>query len=389
MADTKPVKGYDFSAKKSNLVMRNLFDSSSKTSPMNRNILTLLLLLSSGPVLSQGSITDLTNITKLNPGIDSADYYLQKGLAEKQSGRRLESLKNFEKAARYDANSKVITTELASAYLDLHRYNQARVMYKKLVSLGDETAANYKQLMTLSFQLKQNDDVILFAGRLKQLDPSEKVSYYVGRVNYDMDNYGEAIKYLNEAAQEDPNNAEVPYMIAHSYADMMNYKLAVPYFKKAIEMEPTKSYWIYELGLICYAMNNDQDALRYILQAGEKGLNKDNDYLENLGIAYLNAGNLDEGVGMLGEILKRKPSDMNILNMIAEAYYYRGKYKLAIDYWDRILYYDKSNASALYMIGMSYQKNGERNKGIQLCDRAIEMDPNLAPYKQKKMMAGL
>ncbi len=113
-------------------------------------------------------------------------------------------MKNFEKAARYDANSKAITTELASAYLDLRRYNQARESYKKLIELGDASSANYKQVMTLSFQLKQNEDVLLYADKLKKADPSEKVSFYIGKVHYDMDNYGEAIKFLNEAAKEEP-----------------------------------------------------------------------------------------------------------------------------------------------------------------------------------------
>ena len=178
-------------------------------------------------------------------------------------------------------------------------------------------------------------------------------------------------------------------MIAHSYADMMNYKQAIPYFQKAIELNPAQNYWVYELGLICYAMHDDKNALKYILEAGAKGYKRDNDYLENLGIAYLNVGNLDEGVAILGEILKRKPSDLNILNMVAEAYYYKGKYQLAIDYWDQVMYYDKNNASALYMIGMSYQKKGEKEKGQLLCDKAIELDPALASLKQKKQMAGL
>jgi tetratricopeptide (TPR) repeat protein len=333
-----------------------------------------------------------SSFNKVNIGVDSADYFLQKGLVEKQNGRRLESLKNFEKAAKYDGRSKAITTELASAYLDLHRYTQARESFKKLVELGDNTAATYKQLMTLSFQLKQNDDVLVYADKLKTADPSEKVLYYVGCVHYDKDNYGEAIKYLNGAEKEDPANPEIPYLIAHSYSDMMNFKLAVPYFQKAIALKPTEAYWVYELGLICYAMNADKDALKYILEAGEKGYKRDNDYLENLGIAYLNVGNLEEGVNILNEILKRKPSDMNILNMVAEAYYYKGKYDPAIEYWDKVLEYDKTNASALYMIGMSYQKKGgkeNKDKGIALCDRAIDLDPSLASYKQKKMMAGL
>lgn len=368
------------------LVIRNPFDYSPKFIPMIRRILSICLIFCTSAVFSQTS----SNAVKID--VDSADYFLQKGLQEKENGRRMESLKNFEKAAHYNDNSKEITSELANVYYDLRRYNQSREMYKKLVDLGDESAANYKKIMDLSFQLKQHDDVLLYANKLKNADASAKVSYYIGRVNYDIDNYGEAIKYLNQAAKEEPENAEIPYLIAHSYSDMMNYKLAIPFFKKAIELDATKSYWIYELGLICYAMHNDKDALKYILEAGEKGYKRDNDYLENLGIAYLNVGNLNEGVNILNEILKKRPSDMNILNMVAEAYYYKGKYKEAMDYWDKILEYDKESASSLYMIGMCYQKIGgseNKQKGIQLCDKAIEMDPGLAAYKQKKMMAGM
>ncbi|MBK8312076.1 MAG: tetratricopeptide repeat protein [Chitinophagaceae bacterium] len=355
---------------------------------MTRYLLSLGLMLMTSLAYSQTSLATIESL----PKVDSADYFLQKGLVEKQNGRRLESLKNFEKAIRYDENSLAINTELAQAYLDLRRYALARETFLKLVRMGDETAANFKQILTLSFQLKQKDDVLLYANKLKKADPSEKVAYYIGRIHYENDNYGEAIKYLNEAIKEDPTNADAPYMIAHSYSDMMNYKLAVPYFKQAIELKPNESYWIYELSLIFYAMNNDKDALKYMLEAGEKGLKRDNDYLENLAIAYLNIGNLDEGVAMLDEILKRKPSDLNILNMVAEAYYYKGKFDKAIEYWDKVLEYDKENFSSLYMIGMDYQKKGGKEnaeKGIKLCDIAIQKDPSLARLKQKKSMPGM
>jgi tetratricopeptide (TPR) repeat protein len=349
---------------------------------MIRKILSVCLLLTTTLAYSQTSTSQL-HIP------DSAGYFLQKGLQEKQKGRRMESLKNFEKALKYDENNKAVITELAAAYLDLRRYTFARDNFKKLVELGDGTAANYKQLVTLSFQLKKYDDVLLYAAKLKQLDPSEKISYYIGRSQYEQDNYGEAIKTLNQAAKEDPTNAEIPYMIAHSYADMMNYKQAISYFQKAVELDPKQAYWTYEMGLICYAMHDDKNALKYILEAGEKGYKRDNDYLENLGIAYLNTGNLDQGVAILGEILKKKPSDLNILNMVAEAYYYKGKYQQAIDYWDQVMYYDNNNASALYMIGMCYQKKGDKEKGQHLCDKAIELDPSLGSLKQKKQIAGL
>ena len=345
----------------------------------------ILLLFACSPLLalSQTQVIPASNITT-----DSASYFLQKGLQEKEKGRRMESLKNFEKAIKYDANNKAILSELASANMDLRRYNAAIDNYKQLVQLGDASADTYRQLLNLSFNFKKYDDVILYADKLKKADPSAKVNYYLGKVNYEQGNYGDAIKQLEAAAKEDPANGEIPYMIGHSYADMMNYKQCIPYLLKATELDTSKNYWIYELGMIYYAQNDDKNALKYILLAGDKGYRKDMDYLQNLSLAYLNVGRFDEGIAVLTDILKKRPSDLNILDIVAEAYYNKGKYQQAIDYWDQILVYDKTNAAALYMIGMSYQKKGEKAKGTQLCDKAIEMDPSLASLKQKKDLGG-
>ena len=320
---------------------------------------------------------------------DSAKYFLNIGLAEKQKGRRMESLKNFEKAFKYDSTNKAVLNEMASAYLDVRKYYQAKETYKRLISVGEATPANYKQLLQLSFNLKAYDDALLYAGALKKADPSEKVNYYLGKINYERENYGDALKYLNEAAKDDPQNAEIPYMIGRSYADMLNYKSAIPYYQKAVELDGTKYGWIYELGLICYAQNDNKNALKYIKEAGDKGYPKDNGYLQNLGIAYIDAGNFNDGIGLLTDLLKKRPSDFNLLDVVAEAYYDNKKYDDAMNYWDTLLGYDKTNASALYMIGMCYLKKGEKAKGEQLCDKAIEMDPTLAMYKQKRQMPGL
>src|SRR5574339_687964 len=258
---------------------------------------------------------------------DSADFFYQKALAEKQAGRKLEVWKNLDKAYKYNPNNKVIVSELADVLMSLNKYAQAREMYQKLEQMGDNSPALYKQLLNLSFNTKRFDDAILYADKIKKADPNEKVGYYLGKIYYDRDDYGEAIKYLQAAEKEDAKNAEIPYLIARSYADMMNYKHSIPYFDKAIALAPDKSNWIYELGLIYYAMNADKESLKYILLAGERGYKKDNDYMENLGVAYLNAGKLNEGMVILKEILVKKPSDLNILNMVAEAYYYSGKYQ--------------------------------------------------------------
>ena len=320
---------------------------------------------------------------------DSANFFLQKGLEEKTKGRRMESLKHFEKAYNYNKTDKQIVSELASAYVDLRRYGQAREKYQQLEQMGTTSVDVYKQIMLLSFNMRMFEDAIKYANALKKLDASEKVNYYLGKANYEREYYGDAIKFLDAAAKEDPNNAEIPYMIAKAYADMMNYKQAVGYFQKAIALKPDQGYWIYEMALMYYGMHDDQNALKYMLEAPEKGLKRDNEYLENLGIAYLNVGKFKEGLAILKEMLQRRPSDVNLLNMIAEALYDAKQYDDAIDHWDQLLALDKTNASALYMIGLSYQKKGDKQKGMALCDKAIEMDPSLAKNKQKVQMPGM
>src|SRR5688572_7178570 len=109
---------------------------------------------------------------------DSASLFLQKGLEEKTKGRRMESLKHFEKAYNYNKADKQILTELAAANMDLRRYFQARDNYKQLEQLGGTSAATYKQIMQLSFNMRQFDDAIKYANLLKKTDPSEKVAYY-------------------------------------------------------------------------------------------------------------------------------------------------------------------------------------------------------------------
>ena len=52
----------------------------------------------------------------------------------------MESLKNFEKSFKYDSSNKVLLGELASAYMDLRKYYQAKETYKKLVNLGETSA---------------------------------------------------------------------------------------------------------------------------------------------------------------------------------------------------------------------------------------------------------
>jgi len=319
---------------------------------------------------------------------DSSDYYLKKGIDEKTKGRLMESYKAFDKAYNFNKNNEQVVAELAKTLFDLRRYAQAKEKYLQLESMGNRSVNTYNQLLTLSYTARQYSDIIKYAQLVKKTDASAKTAFYIAKAHYDQENYGDAIKFFSIASGEDPTNKEVPYLVARSYADMNNFRMAIPFFEEALALDPNNARMTYELALMYYALPDDKKSLEYILLAAERGLKRDNEYLENLAVALLNNKQTDKGLTILTEALQRRPSDLSLLNMVAEANYEAKRYDDAIKYWNQALSYDKQNAAALYMIGMSYQKKGDKQKGIALCDKAIEMDPSLAKNRQKMEMPG-
>src|ERR1043165_7180821 len=79
---------------------------------------------------------------------DSSNFYLQKGLDEKAKGRKMEVVKDLEKAYNFNKNNQQVVTELANAYVDIRMLAKAREKFIQAESLGDHSAATYKQLMT-------------------------------------------------------------------------------------------------------------------------------------------------------------------------------------------------------------------------------------------------
>jgi tetratricopeptide (TPR) repeat protein len=319
---------------------------------------------------------------------DSSVFYLQKGLDEKTKGRKMEVVKQLEKAYSYNKNNLQVVSELANAYMEVRLYAKAKEKFTQAEGLGDNSAHTYKQLLSLAFNMRQWDEAIRYAQLLKKADASEKVNYYLGKAYYEQEDLGKAIQFLEMAAKEDPTSGAIPHTLATSYTNMQNFKLAIPHFQKAISLEPTNNRWIYEMALVYYSMNDNANALKYMLEAGEKGYRKDNEYTQNLATAYMNAGKFNEGLEVMKQVLEKRPTDLGLLDMIAEACYNAGKFDEAITYYNKMLTIDEKKADALYMMGMAYQKKGNDQNGRALCDKAIAMDPSLSSLKTEKKMPG-
>lgn len=319
---------------------------------------------------------------------DSSSLFYKRGLEEKSARRYREAEKNFARAHELSPGNFDYVVELADALVEQRRYAEAREKFVKADAIQANDPRVIEQLATLSYNMRKYEEAISYAKKKQQLKIGKDNNLLIARSYYELENYGETVRYCEYAYKEDSKNAETPYLAGRAYMDMHNYKKAAGCFDQALALDSSNATWMYEAGLVWYAVPDDKKALYWIEKAGEKGYKKTNDYMENLASAYLNAGQLEKGIGILKDILKNKPEDQEVLYSIADAYYKVKKYDEAIEYWDKALAINKQNANALYMIGMSYQKKGETDKGRQICDRAIQMDPSLAKLKEERKMPG-
>ena len=331
-------------------------------------------------VLSIGIFT-----SAFSQSADSAVHYFNKGVEEKNARRYMVAYQQLQKAVQYKPDVAEYQKEAGLVALELRKYDQARIHFEQVYRLKNDDAEALKQLAKLNFNMRRYPQAIEYAEKMKQKN-IDGYNFILGKSHYEQENYGEAYKYLQAAAKEDPKNAEIPYLIGRSFVDMSNYKVAVQFFDQAIALDSTKANWIYETGLTYFAIPNAKKAIEYFERAIANGYKATNDVLENLSTAYIQAGLPQRGIDLMKKLLEKKPADMALLWNLANANYKTGKYDEAIEYWDRMLYYDKENAKPLYMIGICYLKKGDKAKGEQLCDKAIQMDPSLQALKQKKEM---
>jgi len=312
---------------------------------------------------------------------DSSQYFLKKGDEEK-AGRRFRSAEiSYLSGLRFQPGNKTLMTQLADTYREQFKYNEARDLYLKLAKENAADPVILSNLMTISFNMHKWEDAIQYAQRSIN-DPAAE--YIIGRSQYELENYGEAVNHLNQAEKTQPVNAAVPYYLGRAYMEQSNYKLSAAALERAIQVDTSKANWVYETGLAFYAIPDYQKSLQYILLAGTRGYPRSNDYLENLANVFVRTNQHPEAIKIFKEVLLKKPSDQELLFQLAQSYYATKQYDEAIASWNKILTADASNADAMYMMGLSYQKKGDMAKGSQLCEQAIKIKPSLKNFRQEK-----
>jgi tetratricopeptide (TPR) repeat protein len=315
--------------------------------------------------------------------IDSADFYVQQGLREFDSGRFSVAAKNYEKAIQIKPGYTEAYYQSGKVNLKMNRIYQANENFQKAYSLSPGNEEVIKELTYLAFNNHQYQKAIDFCLKCKKCGDADRI---LGISFYYLEDYAKSTNYLEKFVSINDKDAEAAYVLGRSYLELENEKQAINQFKNAIALDPKKNKWMNELGLIYYNQEDYKNALLYFNMASENGFNKTNDFYENYGFAQIYTGDSKNGIETLEKILERKPNNTELLRNMAHALYSVKDYQSSLSYFERLLKINEKDASALFMAGMIFQKTGEKEKGQKICDKAIELDPSLARNRQKKEM---
>ena len=312
---------------------------------------------------------------------DSAKFYYQKAIIEKDAKRYLVASALFEKAINFDSKYKAAYLEEGYVNLAMRKTDAAKGYFTKLYELDTTNITAIKELTVLYYDYHQYQKAIEFASKCVGCDNAERI---IAMSSYEQDDYATAVNGLLKVTAKDSTDAEAFYTIGRAYIDMEEYDKAVPYYAKAVTLDTTKNVWLYQFGLLYYTLNDFKHAKIFFCKSAQNGYPVSNDFNENLGYAYIYTGEFENGEKLLLAIAAKKPGNKDIFRDIAEAYYQQKNYDRSLSFCQKLLEMDANDGKALYQAGLCFLKKGQKEKGEAMCDQAIKMDPSLASLRQKQ-----
>ena len=96
------------------------------------------------------------------------------------------------------------------------------------------------------------------------------------------------------------------------------------------------------------------------------------------GVAFYDAGKLDEAVSALKNANRLKPNDPQTQYMLGMVYWKTKAYNDAVDSFKRAVRFKPDWAEAYFRLGLTYYVLGRKNQTNEVYKKLLELDPNLA-----------
>ncbi|WIH83374.1 tetratricopeptide repeat protein [Brachyspira pilosicoli] len=189
----------------------------------------------------------------------------------------------------------------------------------------------------------------------------------------ELNNYNEAIKYINEAINISSNNIEYYLSRAEVYIKRNMYNNAIDDCIKCLEID-SNYYKAYHHIAYSYAHISDYyKAIKYFKKTIEINDKYSSAYI-NLGNVYSIIKEYDKALECFNKALYIDESNYKIYNNIGNIYYYKEDYNSAIYNYKKSLDMNNNMANTYCNLGNAYFNIGEINEAIANYKNAIKLN---------------
>ena len=214
----------------------------------------------------------------------------------------LEALDKLEKVIDLDENFALAYYHLGYHYYNQGQYIKAKVIWEEALKLGlqeDFVAEVQENIGKMDFKVQYEEGYsLVFQGRNE-----------------------EALEKLLPLEAEHSDWWNLLFMIGLAYKNMNELEQAKSYFERILILKPHQVDTMVELGLCEAAAFNLDKAIEHFETAAK--IKEDPEILCNLGMAYLNNGELDEAIYYIERAYELDPQDEITVACIRELDNYR------------------------------------------------------------------
>jgi len=221
------------------------------------------------------------------------------------------------------------------------RYEEAEKEFRAalVIDPGLSLRARFPLAVALFEQHKSNKARHEFETVRKEVGDRPGILYYLGRLDFQGQNYKGAVENLNKASSHPPF-PDTAFYLGLAYLKLGSNQDAEKWFKKAIELNPEDSQAAYELGTVYRKEGRQEEANQAFLRSKE---NRTRSYKQSQ-LKWQCAQALDSG-----------PSE-DTASICAQVY-------------------DPNDAKALTALGILYGQHGAFEKALNPLQKAAELDP--------------
>ena len=334
------------------------------------------------------------------------------GLCHINLGEFKEGQGIFETVVKYkdDATSWFY---LANCYDNQDDYLHAIAAYEEVLRMRSSFVDAYKNLAVVYVKNKEPQKAVDTVKKAMEFTGNNDytIYYIAGTACMAMKKFEEAVEFLEQAIELNPEHAQLYNNIGTCYVTIGSLDKAYDNFLKASEYEPENSITYFNIASILQLQNKHSEACEffrkaYMLEPQDNYLvalalsevksnqmeeairhykllvahhPEKHNFQYNLACCYDAVGEYTNAIGILAHLVLLNPKSVSMARRLAGIYAKIGQFMNAKELYEKILIQGNVSFEIYYEFAHICVKTGDTDKAEKILKKVVELNPEFAP----------